>query len=467
MDRTWETSKQLKKMFNARSIAVVGASSDRHKFGFMTLSSLLEGGFEGPIYPVNPKADRILGLKAYPSISDIPGTVDLVSVIVPAKFVPGVIREAGAKGAVGAVVHSGGFSESGKHELEAELMSAARESNVRIMGPNIQGINYLPNKMCVMFFPVITARGPLAVITQSGTVTAALTEWAEAEGLGVSAAINLGNQADLCESDYLDFFTQDDETKVVLMYLEGVKNGPRFLESLRQATTRKPVVILKAGRTEVGQRSAASHTGSLAANFKIFRSACRQCGAYIAHDLEGSFDAAKGLACLKPPKGNRLLSVSTSGGAGTLAGDHAEEYGLTMPLPPPEAVEGVKRVGAPPLAIISNPLDMVSMMAEPFSRVIPAIDEYGLYDVILLNLGDPVEGAVELAETLEQRLNASMAVAFFAGGEEEKRGRVAMQQKGLAVFPSPERAVKGIAAAASSAEYRRRRGLCQTSENKR
>ena len=461
MISTEGTRATLERMFNARSIAVVGASNEKRKFGYMTMDSLIRGGFEGKIYPVNPKADEIMGLKAYSSVTAIPGTVDLISVIVPAKFVPGVIREAGLKGAVGAVVHSGGFSEAGQHELETELLAVAREQGMRIMGPNIQGINYIPNKMCCMFLPVIKTEGPLTIITQSGTITAAISEWSADEGLGISAAVNLGNQTDLCESDYLDFFAHDKKTKAILMYLEGVKDGRLFLDALRKAAAIKPVVVLKGGRTAVGQRSAASHTGSLASRYEVFASACRQCGAHVANDLEEAYDAAKALACLRSPKGRRLLSVSTSGGAGTLAGDHSERYGVNMPLLSKEAVEAIKAAGAPPLANLSNPLDMVSLRVEDFERVILAVAKFAPADVVLLNLGDPLEGAVELADKLSRELTASFAVAYFAGGEEEKRGRVAMHRQGQAVFATPERAVRGIGAAMWYAEYRRKRSLCE------
>ena len=444
MTHVMETRDSLERMFNSRSIAVVGASNDPRKFGYMTLDCLIKGGFKGELFPVNPKADQVLGLKAYPSVSDLPGTIDLVSIIVPAKFVPGVIHEAGAKGAVGAVVHSGGFSEAGNHELEAELLAAAREHGMRFMGPNIQGVNYIPNKMCCMFLPVIKTKGPMAVITQSGTVTTAFSEMAADEGLGISAAVNLGNQADLCESDYLDFFAINDQTRVILMYLEGVKQGRRFLDTLKKTTGNKPVVVLKAGRTAVGQRSAASHTGSMASRYEVFAAACRQNGAYVADDMEDAFDAAKALACMRSPKGNRLLSIATSGGAGTLAGDHAERNGLTMPLLPAEAVEGMKRAGAPPLAVLSNPLDMVSLDVGAFERVITTVDKYNPADVILLNLGDPLLGAAELTDKLSNDLAASFAVTYFAGGEEEKRGRVAMHRQGQAVFATPERAMRGI-----------------------
>lgn len=450
------TKQSLERIFNAGSIAVVGASSDPRKFGYMTLDCLIRGEFEGALYPVNPKADQILGLKAYPSVSDLPENVDLISVVVPAGFVPGVVREAGAKGAFGAVVHSGGFSEAGHPELEAELLAAARETGIRIMGPNIQGINYIPNKMCCMFLPVIKTKGPLAVITQSGTVTTALTEWAAEDGLGISAAVNLGNQTDLCESDYLDFFAEDDQTRAIVMYLEGVRDGGRFLQSLKRVTAVKPVVVLKAGRTVVGQRSTASHTGSMASSYRIFASACRQFGAYVANDLEDAYDAAKALACVRLPRGNRLLSISTSGGAGTLVADHAEHYGLSMPGLSDSTVTEIKNSGAPPMAIISNPLDMVSLEVEGFENVIEAVDKHDPADVVLLNLGDPVKGAAEMVDKISGKLTASFAIAYFAGGEEEKRGRLAMHRQGQAVFDTPERAIRSIGALVWYSEYRRK-----------
>jgi acyl-CoA synthetase (NDP forming) len=285
MNEIEETVQVLKKIFNARSVALVGASSDSSKYGYMTLNSILGGGYEGQIYPVNPKGGKILGLEVYPSLSEVPGEPELLVVLVPATFVPGVLREAAQKGIKNAIILSGGFREAGRPDLEAEIAAISREYGLRFVGPNIQGINYLPNKLCAMFFPVITTKGPLAIVSQSGTITAALSEWAADEKLGISAAVNLGNQVDLCESDYLDFFASDEKTKVVAMYTEGLKDGRRFLETIRRVALQKPIAILKSGRTVAGQRSAASHTGSLAGSHDVFRAACRQFGAVNAADL--------------------------------------------------------------------------------------------------------------------------------------------------------------------------------------
>ncbi|MBP1718941.1 MAG: CoA-binding domain protein [Deltaproteobacteria bacterium] len=452
-----QTRHSLDCIFNARSVALIGASDDQKKFGFMTLRSLITAGFKGPIYPVNPKGGELMGLKVYPTLKEIPSSIDLAVIIIPAKFVPETLCDAAEKGAKGAVVLSGGFREAGRPDLENEIIKISQQKGIRILGPNIQGINYLPNNLCAMFFPVIKTKGPLAIISQSGTVTAALSEWAADEGLGISAAVNLGNQADLCESDYLDFFASDPNTRTIVMYLEGLKNARRFLQVLESACRIKPVALLKAGRTATGQRSAASHTGSLASNYGVFSGVCRQLGACVAGDLETLYDAAKGLATIRPPGGNRILSISSSGGAGTLAADQAEDHGLVMPPLPDHVVAAVKKAGPPPLATLSNPLDLVSIVAEDFRKVVLALDQFDAADTILLNFGDPIAGGVELAQELAGKIRASLAVAYFGGGDEEKKGRIALHQIGIPVFPTPERAVRGIGAATGAAEFLRRR----------
>jgi acyl-CoA synthetase (NDP forming) len=297
------------------------------------------------------------------------------------------------------------------------------------------------------------------VVSQSGSVTAALSEWARDEGLGISAAVNLGNQVDLCDSDYVDYFAADENTGAIAMYLEALRDGRRFLDAVKRASLRKPVVILKAGKTAVGQRSAASHTGALASDYAAFRAACMQHGAYIAEDLESLYDGAKGLATIRPPRGNRVLSISSSGGAGTLAADQVEARGLSMPPLPKEAAEAIQACGLPPLATLSNPLDLVSISVEDFRKAALALDRFDVTDTLLLNFADPVVGGADLARELSGRIRASLAVAYFGGGQEEERGRLEMHRAGIPVFPTPERAMRGIGAAVWWAQYRRRRGL--------
>lgn len=442
-----QAGQAIRDVFNAASVAVVGASSEPHKFGYMTLESLIKGGFEGPIYPVNPKADEVQGLKAYPSLEAIPGPVEAVVVIVPAKFVPGVLDQAAAKGAKGVIIQSAGFREAGRPDLEEEILAAARRNNLRLMGPNIQGINYLPNKFCAMFFPVITTRGPLGVVSQSGSVTTALSEWAERDGLGISAAINLGNQTDICEADYLDFLAADPRTKVITMYLEGLKNGPAFLEALARASAQKPVVVLKGGKTATGVKSASSHTGSLAGSHRVFSAACRQFGGLVAPTIESLYDSAKGLACIGRPRGRRLAIISTSGGAATLASDEAESSGLSLPPLSRELVADLKKADLLPLATLANPTDLGSIFAEHYAVVARAMEAHNAADVLLINFADPVPGAAEMIKSLSRELKTPLAVSYMGGGAEEIEAGYKLCRAGIAAFPTPERAVQGLKAA--------------------
>jgi len=459
MTKIGKTLQAMDKIFNARSIALVGASAYPCKFGYMTLHSLISGGYDGQIYPINPKGGEIMGLKVHTSLSELPAPPDLEVIVIPAKFVAGVLKEAAGMGTRGALILTAGFREAGRRDLEAEIAAIPKETGLRFVGPNVQGINYLPNKMCAMFFPVIKTKGPLAIISQSGTITAALSEWAADEGLGISAAINLGNQVDLCESDYLDFLATDENTKVIAMYIEGLKNGPYFLEAVKRVAPHKPIVILKGGRTAAGQKSAASHTGSMAGSHQVFSAVCRQFGVVRADDLETLYDAAKALATMQPPNGNRILTISTSGGAGTLGADETDRWGLVLPDLPQAFVEALKGLDLPPLATLSNPFDMASIFPEGFKKVATLADKYDLADIILLSYGDPVAGGVELATELDAGLKAEIAVVYFGGGEEEKAGRIRLHQAGIPVFSTPERAVRGIGAAVREAAYRRRRGL--------
>ncbi|MEW5723080.1 MAG: CoA-binding protein, partial [Thermodesulfobacteriota bacterium] len=413
----------------------------------------------GRIYPINPKGGRILDLPVYSSLTALPETPDLVIVVVPAQFVAGVLREAGRLGIKGGLILSAGFREAGRLDLEEEIAAVPREYGLRFVGPNVQGLNYLPNKMCAMFFPVIKTRGRLGIISQSGTVTAALSEWADDEGLGISAAINLGNQVDLCESDYLDYLAGDDHTSAVAMYIEGLKDGRRFISTLKRVTPQKPVVILKGGRTAAGRKSAASHTGSLAGDHAVFAAACHQFGAVIATDLETLYDAAKALTTLRPLRGRRVLMTSTSGGAGTLGMDEIESQALAFPEPAPEFLRELAGLELPPLARPANPFDLATVFPGPFGEVFRLADRLDLYDLFLLCFGDPVVGGSSLAMELNRTLKAPLAVVYFGGGAEEKAGRVEMHRAGIPVYPAPERAIRGIGAAAA---YWRDRGRRQS-----
>ena len=291
----------LNSVFNAKTVAVVGASNNPDKTGYQVLKNIIDGGYQGRIYPINPKAEEILGVRCYQSMLDVPEDIDLVVVIVPAKFVPDTMRDAAAKHAKGAVIISGGFREIGNVELEAEVMAIANENDIAVIGPNCQGLNYTPNKLCATW-PLLTQSGTMAVIAQSGTIGAAMGGWAEDDKIGFTAVLALGNKSGIGEIELLKFFTADEATKVIALNIEGVKDGQEFIQVAKAALAKKPVVILKPGRTKKGAEAAQSHTKSIAGSDKVFDAVCRQIGLIRAEGIVEFYDYAKILGLLEKPK---------------------------------------------------------------------------------------------------------------------------------------------------------------------
>lgn len=317
--------------FRPSSVAIIGASREPGKLGHEILRNIIDAGFRGKVYPVNPKADEVLGLRCYPSIKDVPSQVDLAVVIVPAKFVPSVIADCGAKGIRAAVVISGGFGETGPagEELERQMLETAGRGGVRIIGPNCQGVNSTSVGLCASW-PLVKVRGPISIISQSGTIAAALACWAAEEGVGISKLVALGNKCDVDETELLSYLADDPETEVIALYIEGVRNGRKFMEVARAAASKKPVVVVKGGRTAKGAEAVLSHTRSLAGSDAVFDAAFRQADIIRALDVEELYDICKGFACLPLPKGENVVIVTSSGGSGILATDACEELGLNV-----------------------------------------------------------------------------------------------------------------------------------------
>lgn len=450
-----EKSDAIWRMLKARRVAVVGASKNPAKFGGLLVRSILSGGFTGEVIPVNARAEVVAGLKCYPSISDIPGTLDLAVIAAPAEFVPGILHEAADKGVAGALVISAGGRESGKPEFDQEILKIARERGLRFFGPNMNGISYGPNQLSAVFWPVVTEHGPLAVVGQSGTVVAAIADWAQDDGLGVSATFSLGNQADICESDVLRLLLDDERTRVTALYLEGVDNGPRFVAAINDVATKKPIVVLKCGSSQRGREAAASHTGSLAGMDKVFSGVCRQYGVVRADDCEGLYDDAKILASMALPAGRRVLVISSSGGSCALAADSGDAQGLVLPDLPDDYVATLKDLDLAEWGSFANPLDLGTAAVDQTRAAARLADAADFADIILLIFGTPVTGAAELAAELAAESRAAVCAAYYGGGAVEQVERRRMQRLGVPVFPSPERAMRAIGASCWYAERRR------------
>ena len=435
--------KPLESIFNARSVAVVGASANPEKTGHIILKNIIEGGFEGKIFPVNPKAGEILGLPCYPSVTAINDPVDVVIIVVPSKFVPDVMEEAGKKGVTGAVIISGGFGETGNIELEKQILDIAKKYGMRIIGPNCQGFNYTPNRLCASW-PLVTKSGPIAVISQSGTVGAAIEMWAQAAEIGISCFVSLGNKVDVNEIDLIDVFKEDPNTKVISLYIEGVQNGARFMKSVRSAREKKPIVVLKPGTTPKGARAVQSHTRSIAGNDEIFDAVCRQVGITRAKSITELFDYSLALGFLSKPKGNRVLIITSSGGSGILATDVAEQGGIDVVDLPAELLAELK--GAlPPQCVVANPLDLTGDATAERYRIAAGIAaRCDSIDSLLLIFGDPIPGASEVVGELKEKTEKQIIVAYLGGGDIEEDETIKLNRSGTPVFPTPERAVGAL-----------------------
>ncbi len=358
----------LEEILNPAAIAVVGASAKPGSMGHRFTASLLEYGYRGHIYPVNPKYSDICGLKAYPSVLDIPGPVDYVISSIPASHVLSLIEDCAQKQVKGIHLFTARFSETGREaetELEAKVLEAARKGGIRIIGPNCMGV-YVSRKGISFSDAMPKTPGFTGLISQSGQIAEELVRYASLRGVHFSKAISYGNALDLNECDYLEHLFHDEDTRVVLMYIEGIRNGDRFLKLLRQAVKAKPVVILKGGRGESGRRATASHTASMAGDGSIWVDLIRQAGAVIADSLEELIDLAAAFDTLPPVKGRHVGVVGGGGGASVLAADLCESAGLDVIPLPVSLREDLKAQGVAIWDWISNPMDMSIRGGEKF-----------------------------------------------------------------------------------------------------
>ena len=426
----------LTPLFRPGRIAVIGASSNPEKMGFQIFRNILEAGFSGDVLPVNPKGEVILGRSSVRSAGEIPEGTDLAVVIIPAKLVPATILQLGERKVRSAIVITGGFAEAGEEgaALQDDLVRNAHRCGIRLIGPNCQGVNYPYHGLCASW-PLITRRGEIAIVSQSGTVGAAFSDWASEDRLGFSAFVSMGNRADVDEADLIDFFADDPNTLVIALYIEGVKDAGKFLAALRKC--RKPVVIFKAGRTERGRKAAESHTRSLAGKDEIYDAVFRQYGVHRASTLEELYDFSKALAYLPPPPGPRTLIVTSSGGSAIIATDVAEEEGFRVAGLPPDLAGRLKEI-LPAHCIVGNPLDLTGDTdADRYRKVLSAAE--GHYDVVMTIFGDPIAGAADVV-----RPGRCDLVAYLGGADVEREERGKMHEKKIAVFPTPERAVKAL-----------------------
>ena len=348
---------QMNRIMRPNAVAVIGASAETGKIGNSVMRNLINGGYQGNIYPIHPSADSILDRKAYKSVKDVPGEIDVAVFAIPAKFVAQALIEVGEKKIAGAVLIPSGFAETGNVAGQEELVAIGRKYGVRLMGPNIYGFYYTPQNLCATFCTAYDVKGKAALSSQSGGIGMAIIGFSRSAKMGVSAIVGLGNKSDIDEDDLLAFFEQDDNTQIIAQHCEDLKDGRAFAEAARRVSKKKPVVVLKAGRTSMGARAASSHTGALAGNDKIYDDVFKQSGVIRARTLRDLLEFARGIPVLPTPKGNNVVIITGAGGSGVLLSDACVDNSLSLMAMPPD-LDAAFRKFIPPFGAAGNPVDI-------------------------------------------------------------------------------------------------------------
>ena len=367
----------MKRIMQPTSVAVIGASNENGKIGNSVMKNLINGGYKGQIFPIHPSASEIMGHKAYKSVKDVPQEIDTAVFAIPAKFVAGALIECGEKKIAGAVLIPSGFAETGNVALQEELVAIGRKYNIRMMGPNIYGFYYTPSNLCATFCTAYDVKGSVALSSQSGGIGMAIIGFSRSAKMGVSAIVGLGNKSDIDEDDLLIFFEQDPNTNVIAQHCEDLKDGRAFAEVARRVSKKKPVIVLKAGRTLAGAKAASSHTGALAGNDKIYEDVFKQIGVIRARSLRDLLDFARGVPVLPTPKGENIVIITGAGGSGVLLSDACVDNNLTL-MPMPEDLDAAFRKFIPPFGAAGNPVDITG--GEP---------PLTYKNTVLLGLSDP------------------------------------------------------------------------------
>lgn len=439
----------LEKFFNPKSIAVIGASRDPQKVGYSILNNLHRFGYKGDIFPVNPKASEILGMKTYQRVTDVPSDIDLAVIVIPSQFVLDELTECAEKGIDSAIIISAGFKETGGEgtTLEQKLKERAKELGIRVLGPNCLGIINTSENLNATFAAGMLPKGSIAFFSQSGALGIAVLDWAIGNRIGFSKFISLGNKADLTEIDFIEYLSMDSETSVILGYIESVEDGKRFLDVASKATRIKPIIMVKSGGTAAGARAASSHTGALSGSESVFNAVFRQAGIIHANGIEELFELAKVFSTLPLPKGNRLTIVTNAGGPGILAADASEKSEVTLSSLTSETINNLKGV-LPKNASLYNPIDIIGdATSERYSVALQATVKDPNVDGLLVILTP--QAVINVEETAKEVINvfkgdSKPILAVFMGEESVRRGVEILKENHIPNFSYPEPAVRSF-----------------------
>lgn len=455
--------RELEVFFKPRSVAVIGATPTPGKIGNIVIENLYGEGYDGRIHFVNPNYDEILGMPCYPKITDCPDGVDLAIVVVPAKIVPDVLEQAGRKKVKGAVVISAGFSEGDQEGRDREnlILEISKKHGMRIVGPNSLGVISPHHKMNASFARTSPLKGPIAFFSQSGAFCTAAIEYSVREMLGFSAFVSSGNKADVGDSDLVDHFASDKKTTCIAAYMESTKDGHALFDSLKRASKKKPIVILKAGRTERGAKAAKSHTGALAGSDSAYDGAFKQTGVYRAKTMFELFDAAQALANQPPMKGEGVAIVTNAGGMGVIATDFAFDMNLKLAELSDETLQDIGKA-CPPTWSWGNPIDIIGDAdTSRYAKVLTAVGRAPeVKAIMVIAARQAATNLFQIAKwiAITSKLSGKPTVACFAGIFDQESEQY-LDSRGIPVMSVPERGITALHALSERGKWLDKMGI--------
>jgi acetyltransferase len=431
-------------------VAIIGASATPNKVGYILVRNMLKSGYEGKIYPINPQGGQILGLKAYTSVNEIQDTIDLAVVAIPAKLIPPVVEECGEKGVKSMIIISAGFKETGKDgmELEKQLVAIARKYGIRIQGPNCLGAINTWAPIDLSFAAALPKKGGIGFISQSGALGTAILDWIIKKEIGFHSFISLGNKADLDEVDFIEAMAEDPDVKVILLYLESIERGAKFIEVASRVTKKKPMLVVKGGTSSAGAKAAGSHTGALVGSFLAYQKAFEKSGVILADTMEDLFNYAIAFVEQPLPKDEGIAIVTNAGGPGILATDLVERLSLKVSEIKGETNEKLKK-GLPAAASTGNPIDVLGDAgADRYAFAIEeALWDQGVHLVVVLLTPQAMTDSMATADAMV-RLHAKHSektmLAVFMGGEQVEGAAKHLKENGIPCFDFPEKAIRTV-----------------------
>lgn len=479
--------KNLETLFNPRSIAMIGASAAPRKWGFLIMLNILKAGYRGKFFPINPKEKSILGYPCYPDVTSLPEPVDLAIITTPAHSVSGLIDQCGKNKIPNLVVVTADFSETGTEgaRLEKEIATKAQSYGINLVGPNTMGIFSAETNLHALMPMIMPLHGNVSMFSQSGNVGVQMLDYGQQENVGFEKFVSSGNEAVLTIEDYLAYFAEDPKTKVILGYIEGVDQNSNFVKVAKQVTRKKPVLVMKGGRTKVGGSAAASHSGALAGSTAIFRAAFRQSGVIEVSNSQELIDCAKAFAYYPLPRGKRIGIITRGGGWGVLAADACEENGLTVPTLTPDLIRKMDAL-LPKYWNRKNPIDLVATIAyDPLPECLEMLVKWEEIDAVLAlgagfraysyqyaegiegprelhdsiqfmkevmtqGLKNPNDTLVKIVELVKETGKPIISVTIGSDYAHKKYS----EQYGVVSYPTPERAVRVLKHMAEYSRYR-------------